>query len=75
MKHLRTRELEPTAKPEDRRSKTLELRDRIDTATTNPNLIAVVIFFLIGCLIAANSTLHFPDLAQTAEPFTPLIGP
>jgi hypothetical protein len=70
MTQLSTRELERT---EDRRSKTP--RDQIVAAITNPNMIAVVIFFLIGCLIAANSTLHFPDIAQTAEPFTPLIGP
>jgi hypothetical protein len=70
MTQLPTRELERT---EDRRSKTP--RDQIVAAITNPHMIAVVIFFLIGCLIAANSTLHFPDIAQTAEPFTPLIGP
>jgi hypothetical protein len=70
MTHLR--ELEPTTKPEDRRSKTL---DQIVAAITNPHLIVVVIFFLIGCLIAANLILRFPDLGQTAEPFNQLVGP
>ena len=56
MKHLLTREFEPTAKPEDRRFKTLQMRwDRIVAATTNPHLIAVMIFSAIGLLIA----LHF----------------
>jgi hypothetical protein len=73
MTHLRTPELEPTTEPEDRRSKTL--RDQIAAAITNLNLIAVVIFFVIGCLIAANLILRFPDLGQTAEPFNPLVGP
>jgi hypothetical protein len=70
MTHLR--ELEPTTKPEDRRSKTL---DQILAATTNPHLIALVIFFLIGCLIAAILIQRFPDLGQTAEPFNLLMGP
>ena len=51
MKHLRAHELEPTTKPEHRLQKT---RDRIVAATTNPNLIAVTMFGVIGCLIVAN---------------------
>jgi hypothetical protein len=75
MKHLRIRELEPTTKPEDRRSKTLQMRDRIVAAITNPNLFAVVLFFVIGCLIAANLMVRFPDLGQTAEAFNSFVGP
>jgi hypothetical protein len=48
MKHLLTRELEPTAKPEDRRFKALQMTwDRIVAATTNPDLIAVMLFCAI----------------------------
>jgi len=48
MKHLLTRELEPTAKPEDRRFKTRQMTwDRIVAATTNPDLIAVMLFCAI----------------------------
>ena len=55
MKHLLIRELEPTAKPEDRRFKTPQMTwDRTVAATTNPNLIAVVFFCAIGLLIALN---------------------
>jgi hypothetical protein len=75
MKHLRIRELEPTTKPEDRRSQTLQMRDRIVAAITNPNLFAVILFLVIGCLIAANLMVRFPDLGQTAEPFNSLVGP
>jgi hypothetical protein len=61
MTQLPTRELERT---EDRRSKTL---GQIVAAITNPHMIAAVIVFLIGCLIAANLILHFPDVGQTAD--------
>ena len=55
MKHLLTRALEPTARPEDRRFKTLQMTwDRIVAATTNPSLIAVMFFCAIGLLIALN---------------------
>jgi hypothetical protein len=48
MKHLLTRELEPTAKPEDRRFKALQMTwDRIVAATTNADLIAVMLFCVI----------------------------
>jgi hypothetical protein len=63
---------EPITKPEDRRSKTL---DQIVAAITNPHLIAAVIFFLIGCLIAAILILRFPDLGLTVEQFNPFAGP
>jgi hypothetical protein len=69
MTQLPTRELERT---EDSRSKTL---DQIVAVITNPHMIVIVIFFLIGCLIAANLILHFPDVGQTAEPFNQLVGP
>jgi hypothetical protein len=70
MTQLPTRELERT---EDSRSKTP--RDQVVAAITNPHMIVIVIFFLIGCLIAANLILHFPDVGQTAEPFNQLVGP
>ena len=55
MKHLLTRELEPTAKPEDRRFEALQMTwDRIAAATTNPDLIAVMIFCAIGFFIALH---------------------
>jgi hypothetical protein len=76
MKHLRTRELEPTIKHEDRRSKTRDATwDRIVATITNPNLIAVMIIGIIGCLIAVNLILRFPDLGLTVEQFNPFAGP
>jgi hypothetical protein len=75
VKHLPTRELEPTTKPEDRRSKTPQMRDRIVAALTNPDLFAVVLLFVIACLIAANLILRFPDLGLTVEQFNPFAGP
>jgi hypothetical protein len=69
MKHLLTRELEPTAKPEDRRFKTLQMTwDRIVAATTdNPSLIAVMLFCAIGLSITLNLILRFPDAGLLVE--------
>ena len=75
MKQLRKRELEPTIKPEDRRSKTPQMRDQIVAAITNPNLFAIILFFVVGCLIAVNLMVRFPDLGQTVEAFNSLVGP
>ena len=62
MKHLLTREFEPTAKPEDRKFKRLQMTwDRIVAATTNPDLIAVTLFCAIGLLISLNLILRFPN--------------
>ena len=30
------------------------MRDQIVAAITNPNLFAIILFFVVGCLIAAN---------------------
>jgi hypothetical protein len=62
MKYWRPPELEPIAKPEDRRA------DRRDLIT----LIAVGV---IGCLISIGLTLCFPDLGLTVEQFNPFAGP
>ncbi len=68
MKHLLTRELEPTAKSEDRRPKTLQMTwDRIIAATTDPSLVAVMFFCAIGLLIALNLILRFPDAGLLVE--------
>ena len=73
MKHVRTPDLEATTKPEDRRSKALQ--DRIVASTANLNLIVVIIFGGIGCLIAVNLILRFPELWPTVDQFNPLVGP
>jgi hypothetical protein len=75
VKHLPRRELEPTTKPEDRRSKTPQMRDRIVAAITIPDLFAVVLLFVVACLIAANLIFRFPDLGLTVEQFNPFAGP
>jgi hypothetical protein len=76
MKHLLTRELEPTAKPEDRRFKTLQMTwDRIVAATTNPNLIAVTLFCAIGLLISLNLILRFPDAGLFVEQYNVFPSP
>jgi hypothetical protein len=72
MKHLRAHELEPTTKPEHHLKKT---RDRIVATTTNPNLIAVMMFGVIGCLIVANLIFRFPELGLTVEQLNPFVGP
>ena len=70
MKHLFTRELEPTAKPETRRFKMLQMTwDRIAAATTNQDLIAVMLFSAIGLLIALNFILRFPDVGLLVEQY------
>ena len=73
MKHLLTRELEPTAKPEDRRFKALQMTwDRIVAATTNPDLIAVTLFCAIGLLISLNLILRFPNAGLFVEQYNVL---
>jgi hypothetical protein len=71
MKHLRTRELEPTSKPKDRGS----LPHRIAAATKSPDLVATIILCAVVCLIALNLILYFPDLGLTVEQFNPFAGP
>ena len=71
MKRLRAHELEPTTKPEHRLQKTW---DRIVAATTNPNLIAVMMFGVLGCLIVANLIFRFP-VGLTVEQLNPFVGP
>ena len=76
MKHLLTRVLEPTAKPEDRRFKTRQMTwDRIVAATTNPNLIAVTLFCAIGLLISLNLILRFPDAGLFVEQYNVFPSP
>ena len=72
MKHLDAAELEPPAKPENRLQMT---RDRIVAATTNPNLIAVIMFGVIGCLIVSNLIFRFLELGLTVEQFNAFAGP
>jgi hypothetical protein len=62
MKYWRPPELEPIAKPEDRRT------DRRD-------LITLIAIGVIGCLISISLTLYFPDLGLTVEQFNPFAGP
>jgi hypothetical protein len=62
MKYWRPPELEPIAKPEDRR-------------TDYPSLITLIAVGVIGCLIAVSFTLCFPDLGLTVEQFNPFAGP
>jgi hypothetical protein len=69
MKHVRTPGLEATTKPEDRRSKAPQ--DRIVASTATLNLIVVIIFGAIGCLIAVNLILRFPNLWPTVDQFIP----
>jgi hypothetical protein len=73
MKHVRTPDLEATTKPGDRRSKALQ--DRIVASTANLNLIVVIIFGAIGCLIAVYLILRFPNLWPTVDQLNPLVGP
>ena len=70
MKHLRTRELEPTIKPEGRLT-----RNWIVVATTNPSLSAVIMFGVIGCLTVASLIFRFPELGLTVEQLNPFVGP
>ncbi len=72
MKHLRAHDLEPTIKTENRLQMT---GDRIVTAATNPNLIAVMMFGVIGCLIVATLVFHYPELGLTVEQLNPFVGP
>jgi len=76
MKHLLTRELEPTVKPEDRRFERLQTtRDRIVAATTNSDLIPVMLFCAIGLLIALNLILRFPDAGLLVEQYNVFPSP
>jgi hypothetical protein len=43
--------------------------DRIVAATTNPDLIAVMLFCAIGLLIALNLILRFPDAGLLVEQY------
>jgi hypothetical protein len=73
MKHVRTPDLKAATKPEGRRSKTLQ--DQIVALSTNLNLVVVIIFGAIGCLIAVDLMLRHPDLWPTVDQFNPLVGP
>ena len=71
MKQLRARELEQATKPETQ----VTLKRRTVAATTDPGLIAVMIFAVIGCLIVLNVLFRFPDLGLTVEQLNLFAGP
>ena len=62
MKHWPPPELESNIKTEDRR-------------TNHPNLIAMIAVGVVGCLIAVDLTLYFPDLGLTVEQLNLFAGP
>jgi hypothetical protein len=74
MKQLRARELEPATKPEDCPSEMRVTPKRTVATITNPSLIAVMIFTVIGCLIVLNVVFRFPDLGLTVEQFNLFAG-
>lgn len=54
----------------DRRSEvTATVWNRIVAAMTNPNFLAVVMFCVVGFLVAVNLILRFPDFGLTVEQF------
>jgi hypothetical protein len=61
-------DLERTTKADDR-------PQPADHAADFPNLIAVIMFSVIGLLIAVNLMLRFPDPALTVEQFNIFAGP
>jgi len=68
MKTLRARDLEPTANPRDR-------RPTADHDADSSNPIAVIMFSVIGLLIAVNLILRVPEVALTVEQFNTFAGP
>jgi hypothetical protein len=68
MKPLRALDLEQITKLDDRRRTE-------DHVAEFPNLIVVIMFSLLGLLIAANMMVHFPDAALTVEQFNTFVGP
>jgi hypothetical protein len=68
MKTLRAYDLELTTKLGDH-------PQTADHAADLANLIVVIMFSLIGLLIAANLILSFPDPALTVEQFNIFAGP
>ena len=54
MKQLRKREIEPTIKPEDRRSKTPQMRDLRRRGDYKSQPVRYNTFFVVGFLIAAE---------------------
>jgi len=68
MKPLRAYELE-------RRTKLDDHRQGADHVADFPDLIAVIMFSVIGLLIAANLMFRYPDLALTVEQFNTFAGP
>jgi uncharacterized membrane protein YdfJ with MMPL/SSD domain len=64
------RKLQPLEKPKGRQVRADETRwDRFVTRTTNPDLLAVVVFCVIGLLIFLNFILRFPDLGALLEQY------
>jgi hypothetical protein len=49
--------------------------DRTVAAITNPNLIAMMIFAVIGCLIELIVVFRFLDLGLRVEQLNPFAGP
>jgi hypothetical protein len=72
MKQSRAREFESATKPDDRPSKTRVTLDRTVAVITNPSLIAVMIFAVIGCLIELIVVFRFP---VTVEQLNLFAGP
>jgi hypothetical protein len=68
MKPLRARDLEQTTRLGDSRG-------TADQVADVPNLMAVIMFSVIGLLIAANLMLRFPGLALTVEQFNTFAAP
>jgi hypothetical protein len=68
MSTFRAYDLEPTTRADDR-------PQPADHVADFPNLIAVVMFSVIGLLITANLMFRFPDPALTVERFNTFAGP
>ena len=68
MNAFRANELEPRTKVDDRSQPD-------DHVADSCNLIVVIVFCVIGLLIAANLILRFPDPAVTVEQFNTFVGP
>jgi hypothetical protein len=64
------RKLQPLANPHDRQVELVETQwTRFVAAATNPDLLAVVAFCVIGFLLAFNLMLRFPDLGAVIEQY------
>lgn len=68
MNPFRVHRLEPSTKVDDRQQPADHVEDF-------PSLTVVILFSVIGLLIAANLMFRFPDAALTVEQFNNLVGP